>query len=246
MNKKSKITLAACASVLLFSSANAGELSVELGGIQNKLSTNFVYGNATNNTNISGSDVGLKKRDTSIKPTIAYKKNAHNVNFDYEKIDFSGSKVLNKTVVFNNKTYNLGERVSSTMKFDWYRLGYDYSFNENFYAGLDMHLVKSDIGLKTNNQSEEYSKTIPIPALVLGGNIGLNERFGLEAKASGMKVGSKASYVNFYGGTNMKCFLTENGSWKLGYQYKKLDLDANKLDGDIKLKGIYLGFNYRF
>ena len=44
----------------------------------------------------------------------------------------------------------------------------------------------------------------------------------------------------------VQCFLIDNGQCRLGYQSKKLDVDIDDFDGELKFSGAFLGFNYKF
>jgi hypothetical protein len=203
-------------------------------------------------TVISKDDLGLKSSDISVKPTLFYENNDHKFSLDYEKLDFSGSKTLTKDIIFNNKTYNVNTNIKSTMEFDWYRVGYAYKLLNNSSStlslGLDLHIVDADIGIKdsTGTINESYSETIAIPAISLDGSYMINDTFGIDGKVSGIKVGSKASYTQYYAGVSAKCVFIENATWKAGYQYKKIDINIDDFDGDLKFKGLYLALNYKF
>ncbi len=245
--KKTLLLSLAVSSVL-----TASEFGIEIGAQKNKLSADFAYGNSSTRTTVTQDDLGLKNSDTTVKPRLHYKSGNHMFDLDYEKLDFSGSKVLTKDIVYDNKTYTASTNVQTTFEMDWYRLGYRYSVlsNEkgNLNIGADLHIIDADVGLVASslNFDSSYSETLPLPTLVVSGNYAINDMFGLEAKASGINTGSKATYTEFYAGINVNCLLIKNGQWRLGYQSKKFDIDVDDFKGDLSFKGAYLGFNYKF
>lgn len=239
-------------SLIVASSMMAGDLQVELGYQQNKFDADFAYGNSNTRTVVSESDIGLEEKDSTVKPRLFYMSGNHTFDFDYESLDFSGSKNITRTIVFDDKTYTAGANVQSTLEIDWYRFGYRYKVlgDEKSYLnlGLDINLLKTDVGLDASalNISSNYSETLPVPTLVINGNYSINDMFGIEGKFAGISAGSKASYTEYFAGVNMKCLLLEGGKWKLGYQAKNLEVDVDDFDGELDFKGVYLGFNYTF
>lgn len=157
---------------------------------------------------------------------------------------------LNKSIDFNGETYAVNMPIESTLKLDWYRLGYRYSIVEtgkaNLAIGANIHIIKADIGLVSAATSDFYSQTVGLPILALNGSYQINSMFGIEGMISGITAGSSGNYVQMYGGITANCLLVKNGMWRLGYQYKKLSIDIDDLDGDLKFQGAYLGYRYKF
>lgn len=228
----------------------AAEFGIEAGYQQNKLSGDFAYGIEGQRTEVSPEEIGLDDGSGTLKPRVYIKSGAHTFDFDYEAIDHSGSKTLQKTITFNEQTYNVGADVTSTYEMNWFRAGYRYNLHEDekSYAniGLDLHIIDTEVGMKTTGIDEQFSETIPLPTLTVAGSYKFTEMVGAEAKLSGITAGDKGSYVEVYGGLNLDCLLVENGMWRAGYQYKNLDVDVDDFDGDLKMDGVYVGFNYRF
>jgi len=243
---KKILILSLAASSLLF----AGEFGVEVGAQQSKLKADFAYGDSSLRTKVDENDLGLDDKQTSIKPRLYYKSGNHTIDFDFEALDFSGSNLLTKTINFDDKVYTIGSKVDSTLEIDWYRLGYKYKVlgDEKSYLnlGLDLNILDTDVGLKSSTINSSYSETIPLPTLVLSGNYSINDRVGVEAKFAGMSLGSNGNYTEIFAGVNMQCFLIDNGQWRLGYQSKKLEVDIDDFDGELKFSGAFLGFNYKF
>lgn len=229
----------------------AGDLGVELGVSQTNLEADFEYGNAATRTKVDEDLLGLDDKVTNIKPRVYYTSGNHTFDFDYESLDFSGSNTLTKNVVFDDKTYAINTNVRSTMEFDWYRLGYKYSLvnndNSNLKAGIDLNILDTNVGLDSDlTAASNYSETIPLPTLVLNGKYSFNENFAIEGKFAGLTAGSKGSYTEAFAGLNIKCLLLDNAHWRLGYQTKKLEIDVDDFDGELKFSGGFIGFNYKF
>lgn len=248
--KKQLLLSVALSSLLSVSSLFAGEFGVELGAKQSKLDLDLAYGNELVRTKVNQDDLGMDDKATLFKPTLYYKSGNHSFDFDFEALDYKGSKNITRTINFDNKVYAIDSKVDSTLKINWYRLGYKYSLinkgSSYLNLGFDVNILDSKVALKTDALDSSYSGTIPVPTLVLSGNYAFNEYFGLEARLAGIKVGSKADYVEASAGINMKCFLLDNANWRLAYQNKELNVDVDDLDAKLGFKGFLLGFNYKF
>jgi len=225
---------------------------VELAVQQVKFEPTFAYGNNSTRTKLNADNLGLDNNENIFKPTFILRKGNHRVDFDYISLDFSGSTTLTKDVNFNNNTYLAGQYIRSDFDIIWMRWGYKYRLfgNNKSYLNLDIDFnsVSVDIRLKGTRSFSFNSLSIPYNEFVdLGfdGNYAFSDRFGIEGKFVS-SVNDKAKYIDTYVDLNMNSFLLKNTKLKAGYQYKKLAFDDNQFDGDLRFKGPFVGFNYRF
>jgi len=229
------------------------EAEVEVGVHQVEFEPNFAYGSKSIRTKLSSSDLGLDNSKNILKPTIILRnKNHRNHRFDfnYEKLNFSGLNTLTKDIHFDDSAFLVDQNISSTFDINWIRWGYKYKLLENdksyLNLGIDLNYISVDVMLQgPHSFGFLFMSDDRFPGLVFDGNYAFNNYFGIEGKfASG--ADNMAKYIDTYVGLNMDNFLLKNAKLKAGYQYKRLDFAGDELDGDLRFKGVFVGFNYRF
>jgi outer membrane protein len=116
----------------------------------------------------------------------------HHLDLGYTKIDYSGSNVLTRDIVFNGKTYSIGDLVSSSIEYKMIDFHYQYDFIdlENVLAGfslggvLQVKYLDGEVSLKTTGLDEKEDFTLPIPMVGLNLHIGIIADI-LEARVRG-------------------------------------------------------------
>jgi len=93
----------------------------------------------------------------------------HAVGFSWYALKFSGHRSLSTQVDWGNQTYPIGTTVDSEIKFDVYKVNYQYSlFNREgveLGALVGLHVMGTSIGLNAAgiNQARSESMTAPLP-----------------------------------------------------------------------------------
>jgi hypothetical protein len=116
----------------------------------------------------------------------------HHLDLGYTKIDYSGSNVLTRDIVFNGKTYSIGDLVSSSIEYKMIDFHYQYDFInlENALAGFSLggvfqvKYLDGEVTLKTTGLDEKEDFTLPIPMVGLNLHIGIIADI-LEARVRG-------------------------------------------------------------
>jgi hypothetical protein len=111
----------------------------------------------------------------------------HGLGFGWYDLRFKGSRTLEKDIVWGGQTYAFGVRVDSQLKFDTYKLNYQYSLFHNDEAELGvsagLHVMRVSTGISATgfNQSQSHSQnfavTAPLPVWGLFGVYRFTPRF---------------------------------------------------------------------
>jgi len=156
----------------------------------------------------------------------------HHAGLAYSQVDFSGSKVLTRNIVFNGQTYAMGTNVESDLKLKMLDLEYQYdAVNlENVLAGFSIGVIgkvkylDGEARLFSSAAGEKKETFgIPVPMVGIGVHAGLLANI-LEARAKFTGIGysgnrfydalAEISYTPFP-------FMDIHG----GYRYMKLKVD---------------------
>jgi hypothetical protein len=116
----------------------------------------------------------------------------HHLDLGYTKIDYSGSSVLTRTIIFNGETYPISSLVSSSIEYTMMDFHYQYDFIdlENALAGFSLggvfqvKYLDGEVSLKTTGLDEKEDFTLPIPMVGLNLHIGIIADI-LEARVRG-------------------------------------------------------------
>jgi len=116
----------------------------------------------------------------------------HHLDLGYTKVDYSGSNVLTRDIVFEGKTYSIGDLVSSSIEYKMIDFHYQYDFIdlENALAGFSLggvfqvKYLDGEVSLKTTGLDEKEDFTLPIPMVGLNLHIGIIADI-LEARVRG-------------------------------------------------------------
>jgi hypothetical protein len=116
----------------------------------------------------------------------------HHLDLGYTKIDYSGSNVLTRTIIFNGETYPISSLVSSSIEYTMMDFHYQYDFIdlENALAGFSLggvfqvKYLDGEVSLKTTGLDEKEDFTLPIPMVGLNLHIGIIADI-LEARVRG-------------------------------------------------------------
>ena len=172
----------------------------------------------------------------------------HHLSFAYYRADYTGDGLLTRDIVFNGEIFTVGERISSTLKYDAYDVKYQYDFLnlENVLAGFSLGAVlrvevfdgEAEIRSNTFNQSEREDFTFPVPL------VGLNFHMGLLADILEARV--LATGFTYGDGTLIDAqadiswtpfpFLDIHG----GYRYFSVDVDRSDVEANFEVSGPYV------
>lgn len=193
------------------------------------------------------SDTRFRELRIALKPG-----RKHKVRFSYTPIKYTADQVpLQRTVVFNGRTYAVSVPVSSDVKWDFYRFGYEWdaiSMRRGFIGLVtEVKYNKITASLDSAIVSEQTEVTAPVPTI---GGIArgyLTEYVSVTGEFTALKLDRtdfRAKFYDFdlYGQVN----LTRNVAAQVGYRSIDADYRVDADNGVLKLKGVYFGGAVRF
>jgi outer membrane protein len=176
----------------------------------------------------------------------------HHLDLGYTKVDYSGSNVLNRTIIFNGETYPVSSLVSSSIEYKMIDFHYQYDFInlENALAGFSLggvfqvKYLDGEVTLKTTGLDEKEDFTLPIPM------VGLNLHIGIIADILEARVRGTAMT---YSGNSMY-ELVGDISWTPfpfigihgGYKTFVIDVDEEDVLLDYDMSGPYAAITISF
>ena len=107
----------------------------------------------------------------------------HGLGLSWYALRFNGSKVLEKDIEWNGQTYPFNTLVDSEIRFDVYKLNYDYSLfhteEAELGASAGFHVMRTGVSIAAQgiNRSGSESVTAPLPVWGLFANYHFTPRF---------------------------------------------------------------------
>jgi len=109
----------------------------------------------------------------------------HGLGFSWYTLRFKGFRDLQTDINWGGETYPIGTSVDSEIKFDVYKINYQYSVLNTAEAELGgligLHIMKAGIGLTANGigQARSEAVTAPLPVLGLYARYNFTPRFSM-------------------------------------------------------------------
>jgi hypothetical protein len=182
----------------------------------------------------------------------------HKFRFEYIPINYDAQRVIPVSFVFNGQLFQVGVPVTTNVKWNAYRFGYEWDFvyRSRGFAGVLLDLKYTDIHASldapTVGTTQFTDARAPIPAIGFIGRGYLVPNISLTGEFSFFKLPEKALNSEDYSGKyyDFDLYGTVNFNDHLGVQvgYRSLDVYYKvKLDhGTMTLKGPYFGGVLRF
>ena len=176
----------------------------------------------------------------------------HHLDLGYTKIDYSGSNVLTRTIIFNGETYSKSSLVSSSIEYKMIDFHYQYDFIdlENALAGFSLggvfqvKYLDGEVSLKTTGLDEKEDFTLPIPMVGLNLHIGIIADI-LEARVRGT--------IMTYSGDSMYELMADLSFTPLpfidihgGYRTFVIDVEEEEVILDYNMSGPYVAITISF
>ena len=196
-------------------------------------------------------DLGIDDEDYPIVEAFIGAGN-HHFSLAYTDIDYSGTKTLTKSIVFNGQTYSANALVNSSIEYQQIDFTYQYDFLnlENILAGfslggvLQVKYLDGEVNLKTTGIDEKEDFTLPIPMIGLNLNIGLLADI-LEARMRGTGIGYSGNMIYEISGDISYTpfpFIDIHG----GYKTFVIDIDEDDVVFDYDISGPYIALTLSF
>ncbi len=196
-------------------------------------------------------DLGI---DDESYPTIEafIQADKHHFSVAYTSIEYSGTKTLTRSIVFDGKTYSASDLVNSLIEYRQVDFAYQYDFLnlENILAGFSLGGVfqvtylDGKVGLKTTGIDEKEEFALPIPMIGLNLHVGLLADI-LEGRMRGTAIGYSGNMIYELAGDVSYTpfpFLDIHG----GYKIFVIDIDEDDIVLDYGLSGPYIALTFSF
>lgn len=187
-------------------------------------------------------DLGMGNQNLFTVEAFAHIGN-HHLSFQYTPVEYSGNTTLNKTILFNGKTYPVNSPTQSNLKFNMLDLEYQYDvLNFEKEAGVSLGVIgrvkylEGDARLAIPEFQSQATFRATVPMIGLGFHWGiLGNMLEFRAKVSGMAY--SASNALFEGLTDLAFAPLPFVDIRVGYRLVKLDVDQS----DVYLKSQFQG-----
>lgn len=200
-------------------------------------------------------DLGLEKKRLNQFRIVLRPATKHKLRFEFTPIKYeqpNGS--LRRSVVFNGLIYNVALPVATTLDWKAYRFTYEYDiiYRDRGFFGILLEAKYTDVRAELVNiiNSEFVEARAPIPALGAIGRVYVAPNISITGEFSGFRLPEsidenyRAKYYDFdlYGTVNF----TDNFGAQAGYRSFDVFYRVDEDEGELKLKGPYVGGVVRF
>lgn len=200
-------------------------------------------------------DLGIaKKRFRQVK-VVLHPARKHKFRFEYTPIVYDAPDGhLTVPIVFNGIKFPVTLPVTTNLTWKAYRFGYEYDFisRDRGFVGLLLEAKYTDVQATISNfiASEFARARAPIPALGGIARVYVVPNISITGEFSGIKLPERindnyrAKYYDFdlYGTVNF----TNNVGAQAGYRSFDVLYKVDKDQGNMTLKGLYVGGVVRF
>ncbi len=140
-------------------------------------------------------DLGLDdKLDQGRVELIFRLRERHRMRIDYLKIDRDGDRLLNRQITFGNSTYNVSDRVLSTVS--WRMLGLTYTWSAlrkeryELGVGIGVNLIEAEARgeVRARNLREKGAGVGPMPTIAVDGTWQIAKRWSVNARAQQLSL----------------------------------------------------------
>jgi hypothetical protein len=178
----------------------------------------------------------------------------HKFRFEYTPITYDAVGSLSADIVFNGIRYPVTFPVTTNLTWKAYRFAYEWDFvyRDRGFVGLLLEAKYTDIGATLRNVlgTEFVRARAPIPAIGIIGRAYVVSNISVTAEFSGIRLPEgidedyRAKYFDFdlYGTVNF----SENFGAQAGYRSFDVLYKVKGDEGELKLKGLYIGGVARF
>lgn len=202
--------------------------------------------------------LGIQKKTFKQLKVVLRPATKHKFRFEYTPITYTAQKNVPVTFVFNGQRFNIGVPVTTDLKWNAYRFGYEWDFiyRDRGFAGLVLDLKYTELSATLTASSvgaAQFTEAkAPIPAIGFIARGYVVPNISITGEFTAFKLPEKAlnsndysaKYYDFdlYGTVNF----SDNFGAQIGYRsfdvFYKVELDT----GTLKMKGLYFGGVARF
>ncbi|MCX6549687.1 MAG: hypothetical protein NTY02_01550 [Acidobacteria bacterium] len=179
----------------------------------------------------------------------------HKFRFQYLPLAYEGQTTLSTEIIFNGIKFPVSAEVATELKWNTYRIGYEYDFvsNDKGYFGMILEAKYTDaqFQLRTPISTEYVRARAPIPAIGATGRVYIAKYGSITGEFTAFKLPENIDQLKYqahyfdwdvYGTVN----ITDNIGAQVGYRTLELGYSVDLDRGEARLKGPYFGGVVRF
>ena len=178
---------------------------------------------------------------------------SHKFRLSYVSVQYDEETTLQRTIVFQGRTFEVNVPASADIKWDLWRFGYEWDFvsRERGFFGLlaevKYNKVEASIDSPALTSAATTDQTAPVPTIGVIGRGYVAPMFSITGEFSGLSISRDEFDVSFfdfdlYGTLSFGRHVGVQGGYRSVVADYVIDEDA----GDLKLQGPYFGGVVRF
>jgi hypothetical protein len=199
-------------------------------------------------------DLGIEKTRFKQLRIALHPSRKHKLRFEYTPITYDAEGKLTADIIFNGIRFPVTFPVTTNLQWKAYRFAYEYDFvsRDRGFAGLILEAKYTDVQATLSNfLATEFTRArAPIPAIGGIARVYVVPNISITGEFSGIKLPEsindkyRAKYydLDIYGTVNF----SDHFGAQAGYRSFDVLYKVDKDEGDLQLKGLYLGAIARF
>ncbi len=199
-------------------------------------------------------DLGIEKSTFKQIRVVLKPARKHKFRFEYTPISYDAEGRLTADVVFNGIRFPVTFPVTTNLQWKAYRFGYEYDFvsRDRGFVGLILEAKYTDVQATLSNfLATEFARArAAIPAIGGIARVYIVPNISITGELSGIKLPEsidedyRAKYydLDIYGTVNF----TDHFGAQAGYRSFDVLYKVDQDEGDLQLKGLYIGGLVRF
>ena len=199
-------------------------------------------------------DLGIEKSTFKQIRVVLKPARKHKFRFEYTPITYDAEGRLSADVIFNGIRFPVTFPVTTNLQWKAYRFGYEYDFvsRDRGFVGLILEAKYTDVQATLSNfLATEFARArAPIPAIGGIARVYIVPNISITGELSGIRLPEsihedyRAKYydLDIYGTVNF----TDHFGAQAGYRSFDVLYKVEQDQGDLKLKGLYVGGIARF
>lgn len=181
-------------------------------------------------------DLGLRERSEQADVELELRiRERHRLRFGYFRLDRRAARTIDRQILFGDEVFTVSDVVHSRL--DWREFGVTYAYTflrrarSEIYGSFGLRLIEVGASgqVPAENIREEENEAAPIPALGVGTQLRMTDRFHFEARAEYLEAD-----VDEFDGTliDLRAALLYrfNRNLALGAAYMLTEREANSAD----------------
>ncbi|MFC1804306.1 hypothetical protein ACFLZ3_00535 [Candidatus Omnitrophota bacterium] len=197
-------------------------------------------------------DLGLGD-DKAVGVNVRLDGKKHHFSFDYASFEFSGSKILTRSIDFQNKTYSISVAVETKLEYNLFEAQYQYDLlhlgddelGVSLAPLLKLTVYDASLNLQGGGNNETYSEILPLPSAGVAAELDCTKYLSLLAQINGIGYAGD-TYIEYRAVARLKPHKFVNID--IGYKGIKVDFSHSDDLLDLDINGLLLqgSFVYKF